>query len=250
MSDPEPNPTEPPPVEPPTVSEADHEKARELVSGYMDEYHQMIFWYVVRRCGAPVHIAEDTMQELWLYSIRQLTVGGEKQMYKSYLFWKAKNICFDIFRANGREIPFGSSPYSMLLEDEAKKRNDAAIDQMVTQQFKIEKKNNPTINRPPKQQMQADRSSRESVMDSRYAEPLSEEAESELFQRFWSLYPDVNLDQEKKEIAFELFRKGLTLKEISEKRGIPISTLSDWKHLIMARVQDAHNNSDTMEVNQ
>jgi RNA polymerase sigma factor (sigma-70 family) len=232
MSDPEPEPTEPPPVEPPTVSEADHEKARELVSGYMDEYHQMIFWYVVRRCGAPVEIAEEAMQELWLYSMRQLTVGRREQMFKSYLFWKARNICFDIFRKNNRYVPFGGSPYSMLPEDEAEEKNDAAINEMVTEQYK------------------ADRSSRESVMDSRYAEPLSEEAESELFQRFWSLYPDVNLDQEKKEIAFELFRKGLTLKEISEKRGIPISTLSDWKHLIMARVQDAHNNSDTMEVNQ
>jgi DNA-binding NarL/FixJ family response regulator len=79
---------------------------------------------------------------------------------------------------------------------------------------------------------------------------LSEEAESELFQRFWSLYPDVDLSQEQKEIAFELFRKGHTLKEISEKRGIPISTLSDWKHVIMARVEAAHNKLDTMEVSQ
>lgn len=117
----------------------------------------------------------------------------------------------------------------MLDEDEAEERNEAAINEMVTQQFK------------------ADRSSPDFVMDSRHPEPLSEEAESELFQRFWSLYPDINLDQEKKEIAFELFRKGLTLKEISEKRGIPISTLSDWKHLIMARVETAHNKSEKKE---
>ena len=227
MNNPKPEPTAPPPV-----SEAGYEKARELVSGYIDEYHQTIFWYVVRRCGAPVDIAEETMQELWLYSMRQLTVGRREQMFKSYLFWKAKNICFDIFRRNGRYVPFGGSPYSMLPEDEAEEKNDAAINEMVTQQF------------------EADRSSPDFVMDSRHPEPLSEEAETELFQRFWSLYPDVDLSQEQKEIAFELFRKGHTLKEISEKRGIPISTLSDWKRLITEKVEAAHNKPDTMEVSQ
>lgn len=176
-------------------------------------------------------IAEEVMQELWLHSMQQLALRGREQMYKTYLFWKARNICFDIYRRNNRYVPFGGSPYAMLPEDEAEEKNDAAINEMVTEQYK------------------ADQSSPDFVADSRHPEPLSEEAESELFQRFWNLYPDIKLSQEQKEIAFELFRKGHTLKEISEKRGIPISTLSDWKQLIVARVESAHQELDKMEAN-
>lgn len=217
-------------ADPPNVSEADYKEAEELIVHYIDEYHQTIFWHLVRSYGAREEIVEDVMQQLWLHVFQQLTLKRKDKMYKSYLFNKARWLCSDMLGKENRLVTTCPSYWSaMKTEDEVEEEREAAGNRMVMQQF------------------EEDRSSADFITSSRYPEALSDDAEAKLFQRFWANYPEVDLTQEQKEIAFELFREGRTLKEISEKRGIPISTLSDWKAKITDEVETAHYNQDAEE---
>lgn len=197
------------------VSEADREKAKKLVDGYINDYHQKIYWYLVAIYGASEEVVEDAMQDLWLYVYRQLIFKRSDQMYKSFLYEKARYICIGILKKGNRTIIPGSTFWNaMLTEDEITDARGVAENKMISQKNR------------------KDRSSTGVSVSSNHPEPLTELEEAELFQRFWASYPTVNLTAEQKEVAFEFFRYGHTLKEISEKRGIPISTLSDWKNRV------------------
>jgi RNA polymerase sigma factor (sigma-70 family) len=219
-----------PKADPVPVSEADYKKAEELIVEYIDEYDRTIYWHLVCTYGAREVIVQDVMQQLWLHVFQQLTLKRHDKMFKSYLFNKARWICSDLLAKDNRLImPVASYWSAMKSEDEIEEEREAAGNKMVMQRF------------------EEDRSSPDFITNSRYPEALSDDEEAQLFQRFWANYPEVDLTQEQKEIAFELFREGRTLKEISEKRGIPISTLSDWKAKITDEVETAHHNQDAEE---
>lgn len=69
------------------------------------------------------------------------------------------------------------------------------------------------------------------------AEDLSDEEETELQQRFWQQFPNINLSDLQKQCIWEYARHGKTYQELSDQTGIPKSTISSWVGLARTRIQ-------------
>lgn len=180
-------------------TEADYKAAKKLTEGYIDEHHESIYWYLRSRCHAKKEHAEDAMQNLWLYVFRQLLFNRADQMYRSFLYNMARWRLIDIQTTLNREDPLDLSFIDLRNKKELDKHESAALKTMYEQS--LNKKN---------------------------SEPANDEEEAALFTKFWSEHPEVDLTDQQKVITFEKYRDGLSLKEISEKHGVPIATLSDW----------------------
>lgn len=202
------------------LTEAD---AMRLVESFIDEFHQMLFWYLRKNCHAPKEMAEDALQLLWLDIFQRLTreVNRPKVMYKTYFFNKAKWIHLDIQRRVSQEDPMGITAFDLAGEDEHREQEEEAAKEMLKQRY--EETQSPS-----------------NYSGSFRAEPSNQKEEDALFKSFWANYPEIELTEEQKLVAFDLFRFGFTLKEVSNKYGIPISTVSDWKRKIQHRVEKAH----------
>ena len=180
------------------VTEADYEKAKELLLDYIDEHHETIFWYLQSTCHATKEQAEDAMQNLWLHVFQQLSLKRADKMYRSYLYNKARWVLSDLKCKAMREDPFDISSIDLRGKDQLEEHEQAALDAMYQQSI-----------------------------DAKLPEPANREEEAALFKRFWERFPNIDVTEEDKLIAFDRYRFGMTLKEASEKYGISISTLSD-----------------------
>lgn len=180
------------------VTEADYEKAKELLLDYIDEHHETIFWYLRSTCHATKELAEDAMQNLWLHVFQQLSLKRADQMYRSYLYNKARWILSDLSSKTKREDPFDLSFIDLRDKDQLEMHEQAALDAMYQQSI-----------------------------DAKIPEPANNEEEAALFKSFWERFPNIDVTEEDKRIAFDRFRFGLTLQEVSDKYGIPVATLSD-----------------------
>ena len=136
-------------------------------------------------------------------------------MYRSFLYNKAKWILSDLQSKQRREDPFDLSSIDLRGKDELEKHEQAALEVM-----------------------------RQQSMSAKPPEPTNEKEEAALFLSFWGRFPNVNITEQQKVIAFDIHRFGLTLKEASEKHAIPISTLSDWMRKVKYELEIAHYNEE------
>jgi len=203
------------------TTEEVHARASQLLEGYIREYHQALFWYLRQNCRATAEMAEDVLQNLWLHVFQQLTLKRKDQMYKSFLYNKAYWIFLDLQTKGNLEDPFSHIGFKSY--DELEKEHEDIGREMLKSEYE------------------------NSQLPSRYhkgaqrPEPSNPEEEAALIESFWANYPDVDLNEQQKLITFELFRYGLTIKEISGKYDIPISTVSDWKRKIQHEIEKSHN---------
>lgn len=206
------------------TTEEVHARASQLLEGYIREYHQALFWYLLQNCHTTAEMAEDVLQHLWLHVFQQLTLKRKDQMYKSFLYNKAYWIFLELQKKENRADPFRH--IDLKDYDEVEKEHDDIGKKMLKSGHK----------RP-----QSESPYHQSHQGIHRPEPSNPEEEAALRDSFWANYPDVDLSDQQKLVTFELFRYGLTLKEVSEKYTVPISTVSDWKRKIEHEIEKSHN---------
>lgn len=197
------------------LTEADYKAAQLHLESYINEHHESIYWYLRSSCHAKKELADDAMQNLWLYVFRQILFQRADKMYRSFLYNKAKWILLDLQSKLGREDPFDLSSIDLRGKDELEKHEHAAMEAMYEQS-----------------------------VDAKSPEPSNVEEEAALFKKFWERFPNVNVTDQQKVIAFDIYRFGLTLKEASDKHGVAISTLSDWMGKVKHELEVAHYNEE------
>ena len=191
-------------------TDADYQAAEKLIVGYIDEHHESIYWYLRSTCRASKEHAEDAMQNLWLYVFRQLLFKRADQMYRSFLYNKASWLLSDIQTKLNREDPLDLSFVDLRNQDELEKHEHAALEAMFEQS-----------------------------LNAKTPEPANEEEEAALFKSFWERFPNVDLTDQQKVIAFDIYRFGMTLQEASDKHGVPVSTISDWMKKVKREIEIA-----------
>lgn len=72
-------------------------------------------------------------------------------------------------------------------------------------------------------------------------ESLDPDAEARVQARFWEHFPDMQADERQKEAFWLKHRYGFTIKEVSEKLGVPHSTIHDWINAVKQEAQEILN---------
>lgn len=74
------------------------------------------------------------------------------------------------------------------------------------------------------------------VPASHQAEPVTAEEEQDFERSFWEEFPGIDLSEDQKRVLWLHARNKLSYQEISDKTGIPTSTIGDWIKLARSKI--------------